>query len=48
MEGHLLLDWLVWVKLYAVELSATAVFVVFVLVEAVRAIRRMLTTMGER
>jgi hypothetical protein len=48
MEGHILLDWLVLVKVYAVELSGTAVFIVFVLVEAIRAIRRMLKMMGNR
>jgi len=35
-------DLFTWVKLYAVEIAATVVFVVYVIVEARKAIRHLL------
>ena len=42
MKDLLRPDLFTWVKLYAVEIAATVVFVVFVIVEARKAIRNLL------
>jgi len=48
MGSHQFLDFLILIKVCAVEICGTSVFVVFVCVEAVRAIRHILNSGAKR